>query len=395
MRSLLIIALLLAPLPAAATTIKGTVHWRGKLTQTEAVRVEPGAALIIESGTIVTFTRGGLEVAGRLTAEGATLKGREWQGVTLKGTGKETRLRDTIIEGAATGLLVLGGEPQLEGLTLRGNQVGMELRQKTEAVVSRCRFQENAKVGLFLKDGATSAVTNNHFERNGKFGAYLFRSEPREFSGNTFLGNATGLMISHFGSDPAVTGNRFEKNGTAIQVDRAARPLLSGNTLLDNETGVHLSRRSDPSITGNLLRGNRTGIHIAFSSYPRIQGNDLEGNQTSLVLEHQSSAWELANGAAAREAETAHSAFGSSPRQTVSETDRKPGTLNGTVDARENWWGEERTRELAALGGNGNPSFIHDGRDTPTFADGGKDYPLDKVLFYPWSSTPLTKGKFQ
>ena len=325
MRSLLILTLLLVPLQAGAVTLKGTVYWRGTLSQSETVRVEPGATLIIEPGTTVTFSKGGLEVAGRLTAAGATLKGRDWPGVTLKGTGRDTHLRDTTIEGAATGILVLGGEPQLEGLILRGNQVGMELRQKTAAVVSRCRFRQNARVGLFLKDGATPVVTGNHFENNGKYGAYLFRAEPREFSGNTFLGNATGLMISHFGSNPAVRGNRFENNGTAIQVDRAARPQLSGNTLLDNETGMHLSRRSDPGITGNLLRGNRTGIHIAFSSYPRIQGNDLGGNQTSLVLEHQSSAWELANGAAARQAEAAHSAFGSSPRQTVSEADRQIG----------------------------------------------------------------------
>lgn len=395
MRALLCLALLLAPLPAAALTIEGTVHWRGNLTQTEAVRVEPGARLIIEPGTTVTFTTGGLEVAGSLTAERARLKGRDWSGVVLKGTGKETRLRETTIEGATTGILVLGGAPLLEGLTLKGNQVGIELRQKTEALVDRCRFEDNTKVGLFLKDGATAAVTGNRFENNGKFGVYLFRSEPRAFRDNTFLGNATGLMISHFGSDPAVEGNRFEKNGTAIQVDRAARPLLSGNTLRDNDTGIHLSRRSDPRITGNLLSGNRTAVFIAYSSYPKIQGNDFDGNQTALVLEHQSTAWELANGAAAREAESAHSSFGSAPRQTVSEADRTPGSLNGTVDARDNWWGAVRTLELATLGKNGNPPFILDGRDTPTFTDGGKDYPLDKVLFFPWSSKPLTKGKIR
>ncbi len=392
MPSLLLLALLLAPLPAQALSLEGAVRWRGQVSLAETVRVEPGATLSIEPGTVVTFSGGGLEVAGRLEAQGALLTGKDWQGVALKGTDRATRLLDCTIEGAATGIRVLGGAPRLEGLTLKDNQVGMELRQKTQALVNRCRFEENSRVGLFVKDGATPAVTGSRFEKNGKFGAYLFRSAPREFTGNDFLGNPTGLMISHFGSDPAIRGNRFEANATGIQVDRAARPVLSGNHLHGNGTGVQLSRRCDPRITGNLLTGNRVGILISYSSYPDIHGNDLEGNGTAMVLDHQSSSWEAANGAAAREAEAGRGAFGKSPRQAVSEADRRPGQLNGTVDARDNWWGEAGTRELAAIGRDGNPPFILDGRDTPTFADGGRDYPLDRVLFSPWSPAPQTKG---
>lgn len=395
MPRLLWFALLLLPLPAQALSLTGEVRWRGRLTQSEMVRVEPGASLTIEPGTTITFNGGGLEVAGKLQASDARLSGRDWEGVILKGTGADTRLSNCTIEGAKTGIQVLGGAPRLEAVTVTGNQVGMDLRQNTAALLSRCIFRENAKVGLLLKDGVIPAVTGGRFENNGKFGAYLFRSAPREFRDNLFRGNATGLMVTHFGSDPVIQGNRFEHNTTGIQVDRAARPLLTGNLLSGNQTAIQLSRRSDPRIEGNRLQDNRTGIAVSFSSYPRIQGNDLDGNQQALVLDHQSSSWEEANGESAREGEAGRGAFGQTPKQTVSEADRRPKVLTGTVDARGNWWGSERTLELERIGARGNPSFIVDGQDNPSFVDGGIAYPLDQVLFSPWLAAPATKGKIK
>ena len=48
------------------------------------------------------------------------------------------------------------------------------------------------------------------------------------------------------------------------------------------------------------------------------------------------------------------------------------------------------TAELNRVGAAGNPGFIADGRDTPTFEEQGQSYPLDLVDFAPWSKTPMT-----
>jgi hypothetical protein len=77
----------------------------------------------------------------------------------------------------------------------------------------------------------------------------------------------------------------------------------------------------------------------------------------------------------------------------VTEADRQPAVLDGTVDARGNWWGHAGNLELARIGEQGNPSFIHDGRDQATFVEQGKNYPLDTVAFSPWNAIPLTKEK--
>lgn len=391
MKRLLTLFLLLLPATGWSLTLKADTRWQGEVHLKESVRVEPGVTLTIAPGSRVSFASGRLEVAGRLDARGVRFAGKGWEGVVLKGCGADTLLRDCTVEGARTGIFVVGGAPRLESLTLTGNEVGMELRQKSTATVTGCAFRQNGKVGLFIKDDAAPVVTANRFEANGKFGAYVYRALPAKFSGNLFSGQPTALMVSHFGSDPRIDGNRFEGNETAILIDRAARPLLTGNLLRDNGIGIRLYRRSDPRVEDNRLERNRVAVSVAYSSYPTVRGNDFVGNDRALLLEFQSSAWEEEKGSAARESEVAaRGAFGQAPRTEVSEEQRRPRQLAGIVDAAGNWWGARETTELARIGAAGNPSFIDDGRDTPTFVEQGRSYPLDKAVFAPWSERPLT-----
>ncbi|AMV73235.1 hypothetical protein JCM30471_16380 [Desulfuromonas carbonis] len=388
---LIALALLMLPTVGRAGSLVGTVHWSGSVQIDETVRVEPGAELILAPGTRVNFRGGRLEVAGRLVAEQAVFDG-DWEGVMLKGCDGTTILRNCRISGARTGIMAIGGSPRLEELELRDNEVGMELRQKCAARVSGCRFEGNRKVGLFIKDEAVPEVEENLFRSNGKFGAYIFRANPAAFRKNRFEMNATGLMVANFGSDPRVEGNRFEGNTIGILVDRAARPQLVSNVLTGNDTGIRLYRRSDPEVVGNRLKGNRIAVSLAYSCYPQLHDNDFSANATALLLEYQSSRWEAEKGSAARAAEVAgRGAFGQAPRGEVSEEQRRARTLDGVVDARNNWWGVAGTAELQRLASDGNPTFIQDGRDTPTFTEGGKDYPLDLVRFAPWRSAPATE----
>lgn len=394
MKALLVILfLLLGAAQVQALTLARDTRWSGKLNFREQVVVPAGVTLEIAPDTQVNFTAGGLEVAGRLVAEKVNLFGKQWDGVTLKGCDATTRLSALEISGARTALLVQGGSPLLDRIAVHDNEVGMELRGKSAATVSDCVFTGNRKVGLFVKDDSVAKVTGCRFVSNGKYGAYIYRARPAAFSGNRFNGNPVGLMIAYFGSDPKVEGNRFEDNETAIEVDRAAQPELRGNLLRGNRTGLFLQRRADPQVIGNRFADNQVAIKLAFSSYPHITGNDFTGNPLALQLEFQSSTWEREQGAAARAGEVATvGAFGSGQgAKTVTEAERKPGTLDGTIDARGNWWGEAGNLELARGGEQGNPTFIHDGRDQPTFLEKGKNYPLDTVVFAPWSVAAHTR----
>lgn len=380
----LLLFVLAPPVRIDAQTLSGEVRWSGQRQVREKVLIPKGATLTIASGSRIEFHDGGLEVLGTLVAENVRFSGENWPGIVLTRVDQGTRLRGSRISGAQTAILVAGGSPRLEQLVLENNQVGIELKQQSRALVRDCLFQGNAKVGLFVKDGSAALVTENRFVSNGLYGAYVYRAIPEAFSGNRFERNGTGLMIAYFGSDPLIEGNAFIDNQIGIHTDRSAKPVLQGNRLLNNLVGIRLQRRSDALVRGNLLQNNRQGILVVFSSYPQIAGNDFLGNAMAVSLEHQSADWERANGAAIRGQEVSgRGAFGSKPKREVSEEQRRPKDLDGTVDARGNWWGQAELSELQQTGSAGNLSFIHDGYDQTTFSQEGKDYPLDRVIYYP------------
>ncbi|PLX80695.1 MAG: hypothetical protein C0616_07320 [Desulfuromonas sp.] len=386
-----LVTILICMIPASAFSLSltGETVWQGEKTIREQVRVEAGATLRIQPDSRIVFDGVGLEVAGRLVVRDAVLTGDQWTGITLKGVGIDTMVVGGEISGARTGLTVGGGSPRIEGVTFRNNRIGLELRQKSDATVSGSLFRDNLRVGLFLKDGSTAGVVDNRFERNGKFGVYIYRSTPRRFVGNIFNDNPTGLMISHFGSDPELVENCLTGNEVAVLVDKAARPTLRRNDIRDNKVGLKIHRRSDAVVEQNRVSSNDIGVSIAFSSYPVLHGNDLSGNKAAVYLEHQSRQWEEQLGSATRELEAGKSVFGSQPRQSVSESERKPHQLDGSIDATDNWWGETALDELTRKGADGNLSFIDDGRDRPVFEDGDGSWPLDKVRYAPWRTSPI------
>lgn len=393
---LVLCILLLGAAPALALTLSRDTTWQGQRELREEVRVEAGATLTILPGSKITFSGGHLEVAGRLLADDVHFSGSGWGGIILKGCDSTTRIRNCRIEGAKTGLFIGGGAPRLEGTTLQNNDVGIELKQQSTAAITNCRINENRKVGLFIKDESSPLVSGCTISKNGKYGVYIYRARPAGFTGNTLSENDTALMISNAGSDPRIQGNTFTQNKIAILVDRAARPLLTENLLRDNQTGVRLYRRADAAIDGNRFERNNEALSIAYSSYPRIQHNDFVANRRAIVLEFQSSSWEKSNGSTVRESAAENrGAFGQSNGHAADAAARRrpDAELNGSVDARHNWWGEAESRELTRIGASGNPTFIHDGRDAPTFVDGGKEWPLDQVLFVPWQSTPNRRAK--
>ncbi len=386
----LLLFLAFLPTVTAARVIDRTEHWQGEIRLTEALRVEKGGQLIIAPGSRVV-SDAGIEIVGQLQAVDVEFNGANWPGLVLKGTDSQTWLKNCRISGAQTGISVIGGEPQLTGLLLEKNRIGIELRRMSKALIGNSIFRDNSRVGLFLKDETAAMVIDNRFERQGKFGAYIYRALPKKFSGNQFVDNPTGLMISHFASDPLIENNLFRSNGIGIKVDRTARPQITANRFDKNQIAIKLFRRSDPQIKRNLFQQNRQAIHISYSSYPQIRHNDFVGNPQALVLEYQSSLWEKQKGAATRQQQIAgQGAFGGQKQTQVTEEQRRAQSLDGTVDARQNWWGKRAALELENLGAEANLPWITDGRDQPLFEDEGASYPLDRVRWFPVGRQPYT-----
>jgi parallel beta-helix repeat protein len=389
---LLCLICLLLPTPAEARVIKNIERWQGEVHVDEELRVDKGGQLLIAPGTRVV-SGAQIEVVGRLEAIEVDFSGDDWPGLVLKGTDAQTLVKNCRVTGARTGIAIIGGEPRVLGSLFEKNQVGIEIRQKSRALIENNRFMENSRVGLFAKDETEAIVRQNYFSGQGKFGVYIYRATPVEFRDNQFFDNPTGLIISHYGSDPRIHHNQFERNQTAIKIDRSARPHLSANRIVANQIGIALDRRSDPLVENNLLRQNQQAIVVKFSSYPVIRHNDFSANQQALVLEYQSSRWEMVNGADARQQQIAsRGAFGGQKQAQVTETQRKARGLDGYVDARANWWGRQETLKLESLDETANLPWIVDGYDTATFKESGQDWPLDRVRWWPFAPQPFTNG---
>ncbi len=389
--ALIIIFLLLCAYPATALVVDKDTVWQGDMHFTEDIQVMPGVVLTIKSGSRLYFKEAQLEVSGSIVANDTEFLGDQWEGLLLKGNDSKTLLNNCLIRGAKTGVLVKGGSPTLKELMLVGNKVGVELRGKAAGEIVASSFIDNEKVGLFVKDDSTTSVVRCRFEKNGRYGAYLYHANPGKFEDNLFVKSNVALMVAYHGTNPVVEKNKFEKNLLAIQVDRAARPTIRGNHFLANRTGIHAYRRSDPHVASNRFEGNDVAVLVAYSSYPEIDGNDFIENGLALKLEFQSSEWEAQRGADARAGEVpGRTAFAGQGMRTVTEADRSARNLTGMVNAVGNWWGEVGTAELEKNAA-GNPSFIHDGLDQATFVDEGQEYPLDKVMYQPWSQTALTE----
>ncbi|PLY05725.1 MAG: hypothetical protein C0624_04705 [Desulfuromonas sp.] len=393
MRALLMVTLCLLATPVWGVTLQGEVRWKGELHFKETVRVEKGATLRVEPGSSIVFSRGGLEIAGRLVADDCRFRGQGWDGLKLKQADATTRLVNVTIRGARTGIFIGGGEPQLEGVTLKDNGIGIELKQKSRASIRNSRFENNNKVGLFIKDDSTPQIENCLFVANGRYGVYIHHSSPTTFTHNHFERNATGLAVSHYGATPVIEACTFDDNELGVLVDRAALPELIANRFENNRTGLKLYRRSDARVSGNRFAQNDLGLLVSFSSYPQISGNDFDANGIALRLEYQSAEWEKQRGAAARAQEVSRQgAFGGQKSSQVNEEQRRARDLDGLVNARGNWWGVAGTHELQTVEGACNPSFIDDGRDRPQFEEEGVSYPLDRVDFADWHEQSQYKG---
>ncbi len=131
--------LLLLAHPAMARVISSVERWQGRVQLDETTRVDAEGTLIIAPGTQV-IASAALEVAGRLEATDVSFSGVDWPGLVLKGAGPETVLTRCRISGASTGISVIGGAPRLSELVLEKNRVGIELRQKSTALVENSQF---------------------------------------------------------------------------------------------------------------------------------------------------------------------------------------------------------------------------------------------------------------
>lgn len=385
----LALPLALAAGPASGREIAGKQSFSGEVVvpKGETWKVLPGAE--------VRFRGGRWVVRGRLLVEGTAARpvriagDDAFDGIDVRGE-DGMRAEHAVIEGGRRGVALTGAKAAFLRVRFERNGVGLDVGQYARAALEACAFDGNGRVGLLVRRGGSAEVLETRFDGAGKAGAYVHGADNVAFRDCRFEGGAVGLLAGMSGARVRVEKSVFRGNGTGVLVEKMAAPDISGCEVSGNETGLLFTRRAEGTVSGCRIEGNGDGVIVEYSSYPVFRGNAFRGNRGMAVrLRHQSSAWEGEATDADREGFAGAGSFG---RDGESRGDFRPpsapGTripgksgippragLDGTVDFRENGWGE--MGEQVARGGN--VAGIHDGLDEPYFEDKGKRYRMDVV----------------
>lgn len=355
----------------------------GENAYKEEIVVPGGETWKVLPGTVLRFRGGRWIVRGRLLVEGTMerpvrISGDDaYEGIDIRGEGGSV-ISGAILAGGRRGVLLTGASATFRGVRWEKNGIGLEVGQYSRAVVEGCAFESPFRAGILVKRGGAADVSGSRFSGAGKAGLYVYGADAVSVRECRFEGNAAGLQASMFGGRVSADGCVFRGNGTGMLAERMAEPRVGGCDFEDNKTGLLFSRRAAGTVSGSRIAGNGDGVVVEYSSYPVFRGNRFRDNRGAAVrLRHQSSQWEEEVGDAGRDAR-GESPFGVGPegRKDFRPDPVKKGAGGGTVDFRENDWGEH----AGEIERGGNAAAIHDGRDEPEFEYMGKRYRMDRVL---------------
>jgi parallel beta-helix repeat protein len=382
-----------AAAPALGSGISGDRTYSGEVVvpKGETWKILPGAVLRFRGGRWIV--RGRLLVQGTSERPVRILGDEAFEGIDIRGeSGSE--VSGAIISGGRRGVQLTGASAVFRKVRWEKNGIGLEVGQYAKATLDDCAFDFPLRVGILVKRGGAADVAGCRFAGAGKAGLYVYGADEVSVRGCRFEANAAGLQVAMSGARVSAGDCLFRGNGTGILAERMAAPKVDGCDVEGNRIGMLFSRRAEGTVSGSRIAGNGDGVVVEYSSYPVFRGNRFRANRDAAVrLRNQSSQWEEEIGDAGRDSR-GEVPFGGGadgrmdfrpggegpipgrPAEGTGKPPGKKGNLTGTVDFRDNDWGE-LAEEIAK---GGNVAAIHDGRDEPEFDYKGKRYRMDRVL---------------
>ncbi len=211
--------------------------------------------------------------------------GADAYGLILQGTSAHVEIRDNVIEGSRTGILVLdAGNVRIVNNTIQGNQDnGVWVGEGAADVrVEGNVIQANAVNGVVL-DGAGSHATirENTVAENSVHGL-LIDAPQAQVVGNQVLNSGShGLILWERAAGSSVTNNTIsDSQSRGVLVDDGGSSRLADNTITGNGwEGITILEDSPGTvIEGNTLSANQNnGIFLA-SDGNTVTGNTMEDN---------------------------------------------------------------------------------------------------------------------
>ncbi|MBU4462929.1 MAG: DUF799 family lipoprotein [Proteobacteria bacterium] len=279
----------------------------------DTVIVSERCSLLIEPGTIIKSSGGGLVIRGGIIASGGKtqvitfLSSNEsvgesvgesvWEGILFDSVkGDKNLLAFCRIKDAATGVEIKSSSPEIRNCEFVKNDIGIKIIGGfSNPQIEECIIHDNSSTGIEIIDGARVSITNNRINNNNA-GLLIQDSGSVSVKGNLIINNkGCGIVVKN--SQAAISKNNIYDNapsdmegafqGKAADADDNWWGKADWHDLLSNTTGrINIKTILDgpypdgksiaiPVITENLGGLIDTDSILAFSDSPYRITNDL------------------------------------------------------------------------------------------------------------------------
>ncbi|MBI3962661.1 MAG: right-handed parallel beta-helix repeat-containing protein [Deinococcus sp.] len=258
-----------------------------------------GGAQVLASDNLLTDNELGVEVRPESTATltGNTITGSRFWGTLVTGSATLTanQLLNNGLDQSRTGAGVAvqqGGQARLEGNTLTGNQLGVDLADPgTQAVLAQNTIVLSRLSAVLVRQGARGVLSGNILADNASdpASAALLVTSGATISASENLVDRgrLGIMASDAGTTIELRGNTVRRQQLAgVTITASAQGTLLANFLLDNTTAVQVRHGAQARLEDNVITSNQAGIMVAdATSSAQLQGNQLrEQRQVGLLV---------------------------------------------------------------------------------------------------------------
>ena len=154
-----------------------------------------------------------------------------------------------------------------------------------EAIIRANEIIDAGTIAININAPTRMLIEDNLVEGAGQDGIQLglfsaIGIEP-VIRGNTISGSAGSAVNGVMGGAPTIEGNTFVDNATGLLLG-LGQARVSANEFSGDGSGIALARGSDPTVTGNTIDVSGVGLIIGDGARGTLTDNDVCGAEMAI-----------------------------------------------------------------------------------------------------------------
>ena len=223
--------------------------WSGKVHVTGDIVVPEGMTLVIQPGTIITFTPNSSDNDVEIPV--LDKLGTDECNVIVEGNVR--------IEGEKNNRVIIGELVYDVNRQTTMSWGGIVFQGTNASSIIKHSDIGYAYVGVIFTGSSTPRVIDSTIADNG-VGIMTFDLSSPVIDGNQIHGSALWGISCYDHSLPMITHNTIEGSEVAIGCEDSSFPIIEYNSFRDNRVAILIQDRSNPALVGNIFSNNTKAI---------------------------------------------------------------------------------------------------------------------------------------